>query len=66
MTNVPGITDAAVDQIYQRLDTSKLSEWEQKFIASTKDWWTKNRKLSDKQRKRLGELWKKQNEPKRA
>ena len=58
------LTDRMIDQIFEGLDESKLSEWEQGFVKSTKSWWTQKRKLSDKQRKRLGELWSKQHEPK--
>jgi hypothetical protein len=43
---------------------TKLGEWEQGFVKSVKEWWKKNKRLSDKQKKRLGELWEKQHDPK--
>lgn len=61
-----GVTDEQVDQLFREIDRSKLSEWEQKFMQSTQDWWKKNRKLSDKQRNRLAEIGRKQNEPRGA
>lgn len=51
------MTDKLITHIFANLDTSKLDEWNQKFIVSTKTWWAAKKKLSDKQRKRLGELW---------
>jgi hypothetical protein len=57
------VTDDLIDRIYREVDETKLGEWEQKFIKSTRDWWKQHRKLSDKQRKRLGELWVKNAKP---
>jgi hypothetical protein len=58
------LTDSMIDQILEGLDESKLGEWEQGFIKSVRTWWTQNRKLSDKQKKRLDELWRRQHDPK--
>jgi hypothetical protein len=58
------LTDAMVDQILEGLDESKLGEWEQGFLTSVRNWWKQKRKLSDKQKKRLSELWEKQHDPK--
>ena len=58
------LSDQMIDQIVKNLDESKLSEWEHGFVTSVKTWWTKNRRLSDKQKARLAELWKVQHEPK--
>jgi hypothetical protein len=58
------MTDSAITQILDNLDDTKLSDWEKGFVTSIKTWWKKNKKLSEKQKKRLGELWRKQHEPK--
>lgn len=54
------ITDDLIDRIYRELDASKVTDWEASFIKSTREWWVKRRKLSDKQKSRLAELWRKQ------
>ena len=66
MNNKQELTDSAITQILENIDDSKLSEWEKEFVASVKTYWKKNKKLSDKQRKRLGELWEKQHSPKES
>jgi len=58
------MNDSAITQILDNLDTTKLSEWEQGFVKSVKEWWKKNKRLSDKQKKRLSELWESQHRPK--
>jgi hypothetical protein len=58
------MSDAAISQILENLDNSKLSDWEKEFVKSVKVQWNKNKKLSDKQKKRLGEIWEKQHAPK--
>lgn len=57
-----GVTDEQIDQLFHEIDRTKLSEWEQKFLQSTQDFWKRNRKLSDKQRNRLAEIGEKQRE----
>ena len=60
-------TDEMLDRLFANVDETKLSKWEFDFVTSTSVWWKKNRKLSDKQRKRLAEIWRKQNAtPKRT
>jgi hypothetical protein len=54
------ITPKLLDHIFTNLDTSKLDAWNQDFVASTKSWWKDKKKLSDKQKKRLADLWEKQ------
>lgn len=61
-----GVSDERIDQLFREIDRSQLTEWEQKFMQSTGEYWKKNRRLSDKQRNRLDEIGRKQNEPKRA
>ena len=58
------LTESAINQIVENVDQTKLSDWEKGFVTSVKTQWKKNRKLSDKQKKRLGEIWEKQHAPK--
>jgi hypothetical protein len=58
------LSDSAINQILEGLDETQLSEWEKGFVTSVKAYWKRNKKLSDKQKKRLNELWRKQHEPK--
>lgn len=51
------ITPQLIDHIFANLNLDRLDEWNAKFVESAKAWWQKNKKLSDKQKKRLGELW---------
>jgi hypothetical protein len=57
------MTDAMADQILSGVDESKLSEWEKGFITSLRSWRKKGGKLSEKQAKRLKELWEGQHKP---
>jgi hypothetical protein len=61
---VEEMTDQVIDQIFKGLDESKLDGWSQGFVTNIKVWWKQKRKLSDKQKKRLGEIWSHQNAPK--
>lgn len=54
------ITDKLLDHIFKNVDESKLSKWEVEFVKSTSVWWNQKRKLSDKQKMRLGDLWERQ------
>jgi hypothetical protein len=58
------LTDEDVDLIFENLDEAKLDDWSKGFVKSTRTWWKQRRKLSDKQRKRLNELWEKDHDPK--
>ncbi len=60
------LNDAAIAQILENVDESKLSEWEKEFVKSVRTYWGKNKKLSDKQKKRLRELWEKTHAPKES
>lgn len=57
-----GVTDERVDQLFQEIDRTKLGDWERQFMSDIHEFWTKNRRLSDKQRNRLAEIGKKQHE----
>jgi hypothetical protein len=60
------MSDVQVDALLSRTAEMQLSDWEANFITSIKQYWQKYRKLSDKQRKRLGEIRRKQLAPRRA
>jgi hypothetical protein len=57
------LSDQMIDQIVNNLDESKLGKWEFDFFTSIKTWWKKNRRLSEKQKNRLAELWSAQHDP---
>ena len=48
---------SAIDYLMENMDDSKLGKWEKSFFYSVKDQWERNRKLSDKQKEKLGEIW---------
>lgn len=54
------LTDKAIDYILDGIDTGRLSSWEQSFVESVSDQWARNRKLSDRQKEILGNIWDKQ------
>jgi len=52
------LTDKAIDYILSHLETElHLTEWEKGFIESISDQWTRNRRLSDRQKEVLGQIW---------
>jgi len=51
------LTPQLIDHIFENLNLEKLDDWNQKFVESARQWWKRKKKLSDKQKKRLGELW---------
>ncbi len=53
------LTDKAIDYILGELSDQhpKLSVWENSFVESIADQWTKRRSLSDKQKEILGKIW---------
>lgn len=54
------LTDQAIDYILSGIDTDRLSSWERSFVESVSDQWTRNRRLSDRQKEVLGNIWDKQ------
>lgn len=58
--NAEELTDKAIDYILDGIQTERLSDWERNFIESVDDQWTRNRKLSDRQKEVLGQIWDKQ------
>lgn len=54
------LTDSAIDYIFANTETASLSDWELSFFESVSDQWTRNHRLSDRQREVLGQIWDKQ------
>jgi hypothetical protein len=54
------LTEKAIDYILDGIQTEHLSDWERGFVESVSDQWTRNRKLSDRQKEVLGKIWDKQ------
>jgi hypothetical protein len=54
------VTAEQIDKLLRGIDPSKLGDWEQKFVTSVREYWGKSRRLSEKQSKRLVEIWKRQ------
>ena len=56
------LTDQLIDQMFEVLnDFMAKDEWEMDFLTSIRTYWGKSRKLSEKQKKRLLEIWERQN-----
>jgi hypothetical protein len=53
------LTDKAIDFMFAQ-GFEKLSAWETSFVESVEDQWTRNRRLSDRQKEILGNIWDKQ------
>jgi hypothetical protein len=52
------LTDRAIDYILNELaDHRGLSVWENSFVESIADQWSKRRSLSDRQKEILGKIW---------
>lgn len=58
--NLEELTDTAIDHIFEHMDVKVLSEWELGFVESTQDRWERVRKMSDRQKEVLGEIWDRQ------
>lgn len=54
------MTDEAVDYIFASYEPARLSKWELSFVESVEDQWKRNRRLSDRQKEVLGNIWEKQ------
>ena len=54
------LTDKAIDYMLDHLNTGNITEWESNFIESVSDQWVRNRRLSDRQKEILGNIWDKQ------
>ncbi len=51
------LTDELIDHVLQNISDDQLTEWEVGFLKSVRLYWKKSRRLSEKQKKRLQELW---------
>lgn len=54
------LTDSSIDYIISGMNTDYLTNWERQFFESVSDQWSRNRRLSDKQKLVLGDIWDKQ------
>lgn len=54
------LTDTAIDYIFEHMDAKLLSDWERGFVESTQDRWERVRKMTDRQKEVLGEIWDRQ------
>lgn len=54
------LTEKAIDYILDGIQVERLSDWERNFVESVSDQWAHNRRLSDKQKEILGNIWDKQ------
>lgn len=51
------LTDKAIDYMLPQLADARLSAWEKSFVESVTDQWERNRRLTDNQKLKLGEIW---------
>lgn len=52
------MSDSVIEQALRGIDDNKLNDpWEKDFMKSIRAYWKKHHKLSDKQKRRLGEIW---------
>jgi hypothetical protein len=54
------MTEKAIDYIFEHIEHDPLSKWEAGFVMSVADQWHRSRRLSDKQKEILGQIWDKQ------
>lgn len=54
------LTDDAIDYILENVNTTRGSKWEQDFVDSIADQWTRWRHLTDRQKEVLGQIWDRQ------
>jgi hypothetical protein len=50
----------AIDFICENMNTDFLNDWERTFFESVSEQWSKHKRLSEKQREILGNIWDKQ------
>jgi len=54
------LTDEAIQYIFDNYEPIHLTKWELSFIESVEDQWKKRRRLSDRQKEILGQIWDRQ------
>ena len=52
--------DKAICYIFEHADVERMYKWEKSFFESVEDQWMRNRRLSDRQKEVLGQIWDKQ------
>jgi len=55
-----------VEHVLQNINEVGLSEWELKFVKNVRLYWKRHRELSEKQMKRLREIWEDRDNAKRV
>ena len=58
--NQEELTETAIDYIFANYEPIRLSKWELSFVESVEDQWKRNRRLSERQKEILGQIWDKQ------
>jgi succinate dehydrogenase/fumarate reductase flavoprotein subunit len=66
MTENNSMSAELVDHILQNIEHENLTEWEKDFVKSLTAYWKRNHKLSEKQMKRLKEVWEESRNAKRV
>ena len=60
MSPDPLITKEQIQTALQQIDQSPLNDWERGFVESCRRFWSQTGKLSEKQSKRLIEIYRRQ------
>jgi hypothetical protein len=60
------MTNELIDHILSNIEPDNLTAWEKDFVKSVSAYWKRNKKLSDKQQKRLREVWEESRNAKRV
>jgi Zn-dependent M32 family carboxypeptidase len=60
------MTNELIDHILSNIESENLTEWEKGFVENVRSYWKRNKKLSDKQQKRLREVWEESRNAKRV
>jgi len=60
------MTNELIEHILSNIEHENLTEWEKDFVKSVTAYWKRNKKLSDKQQKRLREVWEESRNAKRV
>lgn len=54
------LDDKAIEYILDNAVLERMTDWERNFFESVSEQWTRNHRLSDKQKEVLGNIWDKQ------
>ena len=61
--DLPKLTDQELVQVLKTIDWSKLTEWEVSFVKNVTAYWGQFGRVSEKQRRRLAEVWRRLHSP---